>query len=345
MVVRAITCKSWTYGLNQLISFKDHLPDLTSGLKAESIQTLQVNIGLTCNIECRHCHVASSPRRTEQMEWGVMEEILRVAREITVETVDITGGAPEMNPDFREFVRSLHAQGHHIMVRTNLTILLEEGYRDLPEFFRDHSVHLVASLPCYLEENVDRQRGDGVYQGSVDALRILNDLGYGIDPDLSLDLVYNPVGPTLPPSQETLEEDYRHELDDRFGIRFTRLITITNTPIGQFLGDLKRSGKRGEYFDLLSDAFNPDTVDNLMCRHQISVNWNGFLFDCDFNLALRKPVIDPNVRHISDFDLETLKNREIYTDNHCLACTAGAGSSCGGALVGKEEAMAERNHE
>ncbi len=280
----------------------------------------------------------------EQMDWGIMEEILRVAQAVDVETVDITGGAPEMNPNFREFISALRVQGRHVMVRTNLTILLEEGYRDLPHFFREKGVQLVASLPCYLAENVDNQRGDGVYQDSIEVLQHLNSIGYGIEPELRLDLVYNPTGFSLPPMQSDLESDYRQELRTRFGIEFTRLIAITNSPIGQFLGDLKKSGRLDEYHHLLSENFNPDTVDNLMCRHQISVNWNGFLFDCDFNLALRKPILEKNCTHISDFDDDLLNHREIYTDNHCLACTAGAGSSCGGVLVSKSDSIeVERN--
>lgn len=321
-------------GLCPLKSFSDHITESWGSLEAEAIQTIQVNIGLTCNLECGHCHVASSPRRTEQMDWGTMEEILRVAREIDVETVDITGGAPEMNPNFRDFVGALVADGRRVMVRTNLTILLEEGYRDLPDFFRDQGVHLVASLPCYLEENVDGQRGEGVYAGSIEALRRLNQLGYGIEAELPLDLVYNPTGPSLPPDQKGLEAAYRSELRKRFGIEFTRLIALANSPIGQFLGDLNRSGQKEGYFDLLSRNFNPETVEGLMCRRQISVNWNGFLFDCDFNLAIRKPILDEGSRHISDFSLDRLRNRRIYIEDHCLACTAGAGSSCGGALVG-----------
>jgi radical SAM/Cys-rich protein len=303
------------------------------GLQALAIETIQVNVGLTCNLECKHCHVASSPRRKEQMDWATMEQVLEAARHIRAGTVDITGGAPEMNPHFRRFVEALREENFHVMVRTNLTILLENGYTDLPEFFRDHQVHLVASLPCYLEENVDRQRGEGVHRGSIEALRRLNALGYGFDPILPLDLVYNPIGPSLPPPEGQLEEDYRRVLKEQYGVTFTRLYTITNMPIGQFLGDLRQHGRLEEYHDLLQRSFNPLTVNGLMCRRQISVAWDGSLYDCDFNLALRLRVDRGAPNHISQFDHAMLARRHIMTGEHCLGCTAGHGSSCGGALL------------
>jgi radical SAM/Cys-rich protein len=208
-------------------------------LRAIDLETIQVNIGLTCNIECRHCHVVSGPLRTERMNWDTMEMVLAAARRAGSKRIDITGGAPEMNPEFRRFILAIRREGLEVMVRTNLTILLELGYEDLPEFFVEQRVHLVASLPCYLEENVDAQRGEGVYAGSIAALRILNQLGYGLRPELPLDLVYNPPGPALPPDQAALELDYKRRLEDRFGIRFNHLFTITNMPIGRFLGDLR----------------------------------------------------------------------------------------------------------
>jgi radical SAM/Cys-rich protein len=322
--------------LNSINSFEERLNGrigATGGLHAIGLRTLQVNIGLSCNLECSHCHVASSPRRKEQMDRETMEHILRAARSSSVETVDITGGAPEMNPHFREFVEDLRKLDLEVMVRTNLTILLEPGYEDLPEFFKNEEVHLIASLPCYLEENVDAQRGSGVYRGSIEAMRKLNAIGYGTEPASILDLVYNPVGPHLPPSQESLDEDYRRELKSRFGISFNRLIAIANMPIGQYLGALKRQGKAEEYACLLKNSFNPETVEGLMCRDQIGVGWDGRLYDCDFNLALRLPLVGDAPRHISEFDAETLKGRRIATGSHCFGCTAGAGSSCGGALV------------
>lgn len=312
-------------------------PSADFGLYAESsLAVIQVNIGLMCNLTCRHCHVNSSPRRKEEMNWETMETVLRFAREVGGVTVDITGGAPEMNPNFKRFVEALRAADIDVMVRTNLTILLGPGYEDYPEFYRRNRVQLVASLPCYLEENVDNQRGEGVYRDSIDAIRRLNRVGYGEDPELVLNLVFNPIGAVLPPDQSGLEEDYRRELGERFGIVFTRLHTITNVPIGRFRGDLRRAKQLDAYLSLLRDSFNPRTVDALMCRHQISVGWDGTIYDCDFNLALRWPVGNGASRNIRNAGLATLVNRRIVTGDHCFACTAGAGSSCGGALVTDE---------
>jgi radical SAM/Cys-rich protein len=301
-------------------------------LRAEAIATLQVNIGLTCNLACEHCHVSSSPRRKEQMSWETMTHVLRAARAIGSPLLDITGGAPEMNPHFRRFVAAARGQGLPVQVRTNLTILLEPGYEDLPAFFSAHRVALVASLPCYTRDNVDRQRGEGVYDGSIEVLRRLNALGYGCREDLPLDLVYNPLGPSLPGNQTELEADYRSELRRRFGIEFTHLFTITNMPIGRFMTLLKKQNRAEAYRKLLRDAFNPDTIAPLMCRHQIEVDWNGTIYDCDFNLALRLPAGNGTPVNIRDFD-SSLHRRRIVTGNHCFGCTAGAGSSCGGALV------------
>ncbi|HXV14154.1 MAG TPA: arsenosugar biosynthesis radical SAM (seleno)protein ArsS, partial [Candidatus Krumholzibacteria bacterium] len=296
---------------------------------------VQVNVGLTCNIACEHCHVSSSPRRTEQMSWETMEQVLRVARETGAGVLDITGGAPEMNPHFRRFVAT--AAGHRlsVMVRTNLTILLEPGYVDLPEFFAAHRVRLIASLPCYTKDNVDRQRGDGVYEGSIEAMRRLNALGYGRDSDLPLDLVYNPGGASLPGDQASLEADYKRELWDRHGLVFTRLYTITNMPIGRFMTALKKENKASMYRDLLRSSFNEATIAPLMCRHQIDVDWTGVIYDCDFNLALRMPARcgdQGGPIHVRDFDAR-LHTRRIVTGEHCFGCTAGHGSSCGGALA------------
>ena len=303
------------------------------GLCALDIDTVQVNIGLRCNLECAHCHVVSSPRRKETMDWTTMEHVISAAEEVGAKLVDITGGAPEMHPHFRRFVSALHEKRLPVMVRTNLTILLESGFETMPEFFRDHQVELCASLPCYLEENVDSQRGRGVYEKSIQALRILNRHGYGIEPHLPLNLVYNPVDAALPPDASELEADYKHELRERFGIEFSRLYTITNMPIGQFRGDLKRENKLEEYNRLLQASFNPGTLDGLMCRHQIHVGWDGRLYDCDFNYAIKLPVGDEYPRYIKDFNPDLLMRRTIQTESHCFGCTAGCGSSCGGALV------------
>lgn len=303
-------------------------------LRGASIRTVQVNVGLRCNLACHHCHVESSPKRTEEMDWPTMRLVLDAAHATGARVLDITGGAPEMHPNLRRFVEAGRAMMLHVMVRTNLTILLEDGYEDFPTFFRRHRVHLIASLPCYLPDNVDKQRGRGVYVESVKAIRRLNAVGYGVSPDLPLDLVYNPGTPSLPPPQAPLEEAYRRELAGRFGIRFTRLITITNMAVGRFLHDLARQGKAATYQQKLRDAYNPATLDGLMCRHQLHVGWDGRLYDCDFNFAIGLPVNATDTPgHIRDFDAGTFLSRRVATGEHCFACTAGAGSSCGGALV------------
>lgn len=302
-------------------------------LRCADISTIQVNIGLICNLQCVHCHVASSPKRKEAMSWETMETIISLAKKIKCKTVDITGGAPEMNRHFRRFVETLHEAGVSVMVRTNLTVLLEPGMETMPEFFKRHGVELVASLPCYLQENVDNQRGDGVFEGSVEAIKILNGLGYGIEPELPLSLVYNPVGAHLPPDQTSLEKDYRVELKERYGLSFTKLITIANMPIGRYVGVLKKQKKYHEYMQLLRESFNPRTLGGLMCRHQISVDWDGNIYDCDFNLALKLLVDHGAPTHIRNFDPVAHARRRIVTGNHCFGCTAGSGSSCGGALV------------
>ncbi|MEK6702460.1 MAG: arsenosugar biosynthesis radical SAM (seleno)protein ArsS [Planctomycetota bacterium] len=321
-------------------AFDRAIESATGSLRAADIRTFQVNVGLRCNLACHHCHVESGPKRTEEMNWGTMAMVLEAARQARAHTIDITGGAPEMNPHFRRLVSAAKAQGHEVIVRTNLTIALEPGYEDLPEFFAAQRVHLVASLPCYLEVNVDMQRGRHVYAESIEVIKRLNAIGFGIDPALPLDLVYNPGGPSLPPPQGALEADYRRELDRQFGLRFTRLYTITNMPIGRFQHDLDRSGKGTAYRQKLRDAFNLATIEPLMCRHQVHVSHDGTLSDCDFNYALKLPVNldDPaSPRHVRDLlrpgSIETFSRRSIATGEHCFACTAGCGSSCGGALA------------
>jgi radical SAM/Cys-rich protein len=247
--------------------------------------------------------------------------------------VDLTGGAPELNPHFRNFVLALRRGGHTVQVRTNLTVLLEPGMEDLPEFFRDQHIQLVASMPCYLEENVCAQRGKGVYEKSIAAIKRLNALGYGSNPELLLSLIYNPGGPFLPPPQSVLEEDYRRELGQRFQITFTHLLTITNMPLGRFRTDLIGKKEQESYMQLLRKSFNPRTVKGLMCCRQLSVGWDGTLYDCDFNLALGLPVNHGAPDHIMSFRPNELRTRRIVTGDHCFGCTAGAGSSCGGALV------------
>ncbi len=303
------------------------------GLRSRKIEILQVNLGLQCNQQCIHCHLEASPLRTEMMEWPVIELVLEAARHSRCQLVDLTGGAPELNPHFSRFIKALRKECHQVQVRTNLTVLFEPGMENLSEFFREHEVHLVASLPCYLEENVSAQRGKGVYERSIDAIRQLNALGYGFESALSLNLVYNPGGAFLPPSQVALEEDYRRELGNRFGITFTRLLTITNMALGRFRKDLGRRNQEEAYLQLLRESFNPKTVEGLMCRHQVSIGWDGILYDCDFNLALSFPVNHGAPDHIRSFRIEDLAKRRIVTGDHCFGCTAGSGSSCAGALV------------
>ena len=298
-----------------------------------TLRTVQVNIGLTCNLACRHCHVTSGPKRAEQMSPETQALVLDAARRAGAETLDITGGAPEMNPTFRTFVDGALAMGLRVMVRTNLTIQLVEGYVDLPGWYADRKVHLVASLPCYLENNVDKQRGRGVYHDSIEVIRRLNAVGYGTRDDLPLDLVFNPGGPKLPPPQEALGDDYRRELGERYGIRFTRLLTITNMPVGRFLHDLAREGRAEEYEATLRNAFNAGTLDGLMCRHQIHVSHDGGLHDCDFNYALGLKSDRRAATHVRDFDPETYRTRRIVLGEHCYGCTAGSGSSCGGSVA------------
>ena len=303
----------------------------SDGLHSSTIDIFQLNLGLRCNQQCRHCHLEASPQRTERMEWPIMERTLEAARMTHCQLVDLTGGAPELNPHFHRFVSALRKENLQVQVRTNLTVLLEPGMENLPEFLRDHQVHLVASLPCYLEQNVCAQRGQGVYEKSMEAIRRLNGLGYGTETDLPLNLVYNPGGPFLPPPQPVLEGDFRHELGQRFGITFTHLLTITNMPLGRFQRQLGL--QKENYLQLLRKSFNPLTVEGLMCRHQISVGWDGTLYDCDFNLALKLPVDHGAPNHIQRFNSAELSTRRIVTGEHCYGCTAGSGSSCRGALV------------
>ena len=298
-------------------------------------RTLQVNIGLRCNLACHHCHVESGPKRSEAMGPREIARILwLLERNPGIEVLDITGGAPELHPHFRELVEGARRLGRRVMDRCNLTVLFEPGQEDTAEFLAEQGVQIVASLPCYTLQNVEAQRGRGVFAPSIQALKKLNALGYGRPGSgLELDLVYNPGGPFLPPPQAQLEADYRQALQGEFGIVFDRLISITNMPIQRFAHELARDGGEAEYLQLLADAFNPETVDALMCRSTISVDHAGRLHDCDFNLALGIP-LPSQPRTIFDLDdLGTLEDDGIATGRHCLGCTAGAGSSCGGALT------------
>jgi radical SAM/Cys-rich protein len=303
------------------------------GLYATGIDTIQVNTGLKCNQSCAHCHVGASPQSNEVMDRDTMNRILDLVDETSPAAVDITGGAPELNPDLRYFISELLSHGAQVQVRTNLTALLEPEADGLARYFRDNRVALVGSMPCYLEENVDSQRGAGVYEKSVEAIRLLNGLGYGREPELQLNLVYNPGGAFLPGSQAALEEAYKKELLERFGITFTSLLTITNMPIGRFASTLKAAGELDRYVTLLRESFNPGTLPGLMCRRQISIAWDGTMYDCDFNLALGLVMNHGAPDHISAFEKEPVASRRIVTGSHCFGCTAGAGSSCAGALA------------
>jgi len=303
-------------------------------------RTLQVNVGKLCNQACHHCHVEAGPRRAEIMPRATAERVVAVLRSSPcIHTVDVTGGAPELNPSFRWLVAQVRALGRHVMVRCNLTVLFEPGMEALPQVYREHGVELVCSLPCYTPENVERQRGGGVFEKSVRALQCLNEIGYGLPRSpLRLHLVYNPLGAFLPPQQAELEARYRDELRRHCQIEFHSLLTITNMPIKRFAEQLQRSGSHAEYMALLVNHFNPSTVAGLMCRTLVSVGWDGALYDCDFNQMLELPVRPAGVcgtRPLTVWDVEQLDRltgNEVRVGAHCFGCTAGAGSSCGGAL-------------
>lgn len=310
---------------------------------APRITTLQINIGYVCNLACRHCHVESSPTRTkpgENMDEATARRVVDwVLAHENIETVDFTGGSPEMNPNFRWMARELHAAGKSLIDRCNPTIITYvdkatgQTYEWIPEFLAAHRLQVVASMPCYLEDNVNHQRGRGAYDASVEGLRRLNDVGYGIDPELRLNLVYNPNGPHLPPLQASLTEDYRRELKHRFGLVFNELWTITNMPITRWRHQLERDNRLGQYMSLLVGAFNPDTINRLMCRHQVSIDPVGRVYDCDFNQAVGMRIPGSEERFLWDYTADELAERVIATADHCYGCTAGAGSSCGGAIA------------
>jgi radical SAM/Cys-rich protein len=300
-------------------------------------EILQVNVGKLCNLTCMHCHVNAGPKRKEIMTHETIERIIDWLAETEIPTVDLTGGAPEMIPDFRYFIERVKVlqPSRHVIDRCNLTILIEPGYEDLARFLAQNTVEIIASMPCYSAENVDAQRGEGVFEGSIAALRLLNSLGYGINPELPLHLVYNPVGAFLPPLQDELEVDYKRELKKHFGIAFNKLYALTNLPIGRFASYLRHSGKLEEYMQLVIHAFNPATINGLMCRNTISVGWRGEVYDCDFNQQLGmqwRSDRDMSGLFLWDIDPDSLEGRDIMTGDHCFGCTAGAGSSCGGAI-------------
>jgi len=300
-------------------------------IKRSELQCIQVNVGKLCNQACNHCHLNAGPSRKEVMKMSIMNEILNFASGNNFKTLDITGGAPELNPNFRYLVSRGRENFSQILVRTNLTVLLEDGMKEMPKFYRDMRVELVASLPCYLEENVDTQRGKDTYKKSIQALKMLNKAGYGkAGTGLSISLVYNPSGASLPPVQKDLEAAYKEELFQRHGITFNNLYTITNIPIKRFKESLNRSGKLEEYFELLERNFNIDTISELMCRKQINIDYDGKVYDCDFNQAAELPLWQNKT--IGDISKDDIREKAITIRRHCMACTAGAGSSCGGVL-------------
>jgi radical SAM/Cys-rich protein len=317
--------------------FAEKLGANSLSLRRARPEIIQVNVGKLCNLTCMHCHVNAGPKRKEIMTRDTIDRIINWLTKPAIPIVDLTGGAPEMIPDFRYFIMQIGAlqPPRHVIDRCNLTILLESGYEDLGEFLAINKVEIIASMPCYSAENVNAQRGEGVFEASIAALQLLNSLGYGIDPKLPLHLVYNPVGAFLPPSQDELEIDYKRELKKHFGIVFNKLYALANLPIGRFASYLRHNDRLAQYMDLLIQTFNPATIDGLMCRNTISVGWRGEVYDCDFNQQLEmqwsndggsKPLF------LWDIDPDSLEGRAIMTGDHCFGCTAGAGSSCGGAI-------------
>ncbi|MEO1378000.1 MAG: arsenosugar biosynthesis radical SAM (seleno)protein ArsS [Cyanobacteria bacterium J06635_10] len=323
-----------------VIPFKDKL---TSPLKKKEINVLQINLGKRCNLACSHCHVEAGPKRTEELSPLVCEQLIEVINRFpSIKIVDLTGGAPEMNYGFKPIVEAARKNGKQVIVRSNLTIYFEDGFGDIPEYFAKHKARVVASLPCYLADNVDKMRGDGVFDASVKALQWLNKLGYGSHPDLILDLVYNPQLPTsekfsLTPNQVNLERDYKKFLQDNFGIVFNNLFAITNLPVGRTKFHLERTKLYAPYLHFLSSNFNADTIENLMCRDELSIDYLGNVYDCDFNQMMNIPAKTDSGETITVAKLLEAGNLnligEVQTANYCYGCTAGSGSSCGGALL------------
>lgn len=322
--------------ISSIKSFKESMGSCgLHPLKPKPLEVLQINLGYMCNQVCAHCHVDAGPDRKEIMTKETMNFCLKAIENSNVHTVDLTGGAPEMNPHFCWFVEELSKRSVKVIVRSNLTILVaNKRFKEYPSFFKKHELTVVASLPCYTESNVDKQRGEGVFLDSIQALKKLNELGYGVPASgLVLNLVFNPGGPSLPPDQQQLEADYKSRLLKDFGIQFNQLFTITNLPISRFLEYLLALGKYDEYMTKLVNAFNPSAADGVMCRSTLSVGWNGKLFDCDFNQMLEIGIESENIDTIQDFNDAYLQGRNIAVNQHCYGCTAGAGSSCQGSLV------------
>jgi radical SAM/Cys-rich protein len=323
---------------SRILPFEQRLQQENIKLKRQSLEVVQINVGKLCNQTCQHCHVEAGPNRMEIMDREMAERVVDFVRATQAKTVDITGGAPELNPSFRMLVTEFNHANRHVIVRSNLTVLTEPGMEDLPEFFAEHKVDIVASMPCYTEENVDHQRGRAVHKKSIQMLRRLNGLGYGKDgTGLSLNLVYNPLGAYLPGPQADLERDYRRELGSNFGVSFNHLYTITNANIGRFANLLQQTGEIDHYALLLDQSFNPATLNSLMCMYQVSISWDGYLYDCDFNQVLNMRLGNGQAFRLGQIPVEELAaqlvGRGIVTGQHCYTCTAGTGSSCTGALV------------
>ena len=301
-------------------------------IKRGNLDTVQVNLGYKCNQSCVHCHVNAGPNRKEEMSKLTIRDILKFIDKFKISNVDLTGGAPELNMNFRFFVRELKNRGCHIIDRCNLTIILEKSMSDLPDFFKENEVEIIASLPCYIKKNVDKQRGKDVFDKSIQALKLLNSIGYGLTPSLKLNLVYNPQGSSLPPNQEKLSIDYQRFLYDEFGIKFNKLFTITNMPIARFGSTLISKNKFSDYINLLKSSFNKKNINHLMCKKLISIDYQGYVYDCDFNQMLNMNLgSSKNKIHIRDLK-SSLLEKKINTADHCFGCTAGSGSSCGGTL-------------
>ncbi|MBK9191230.1 MAG: arsenosugar biosynthesis radical SAM protein ArsS [Crocinitomicaceae bacterium] len=303
-------------------------------LTVKPLEIFQINVGKMCNQVCKHCHVDAGPDRKEIMTREIMLQCLSAIEKSGAHTVDLTGGAPEMNPDFRWFVEEISKLGKKIIVRCNLTIIVaNKKYNDLPEFFKQHKIEVVSSLPYFTSAKTDSQRGEGVFEKSIQALKMLNDVGYGKqDSGLILDLVYNPAGAFLPGDQSGLEREFKNKLKTNFDIEFNNLFTITNLPVSRFLEYLERSSNFESYMEKLVNAFNPSAAANVMCRNTISVGWDGYLYDCDFNQMLELKVASP-INHVNNFDTSMLEKRAVITGQHCYGCTAGSGSSCGGTVI------------
>ncbi|MFY0653600.1 MAG: arsenosugar biosynthesis radical SAM protein ArsS [Cyclobacteriaceae bacterium] len=320
----------------ELTSFESKLQNIgLFPLKPTKIDIFQVNLGKMCNQVCKHCHVDAGPDRKEIMTKETMQQCLDALDRSDIDTVDLTGGAPEMNPNFRWFVEELSKRKKHIIVRCNLTIILANAkYNDLPDFFKKHEVEVVSSLPHFSARRTDSQRGDGVFEKSIKALQMLNEIGYGKGKDdLKLNLVFNPSGAFLPGDQQQLEDEFKRRLKSNYDIDFNELYAITNLPISRFLDYLINTGNYEEYMQKLIDAFNPIAASGVMCRNTISIGWDGYMYDCDFNQMLDMKFENGAPKHIKDFDVAKLENREILINNHCFGCTAGAGSSCGGSTT------------